>query len=152
MIRQFSLVLLALSLVACGGNSATSSMDDLTLREVVLPRGQKIKAEVMIKQQDMMRGMMFRDSLPPDRGMLFIHGSPGSYRYWMYQVRVPLDILWMNRLHQVVEISPNTPPCQEKSAQQCPNYGGAQPSIFVLELAGGMAEKYGIQIGSRIEF
>lgn len=150
--RQFSLVLLALTMVACGGSSSTSNPDDLTLREVTLPRGQKVRAEVMIKQEDMMRGMMFRDSIAPDRGMLFVHGSPGNYKYWMYQVRVPLDIIWINRLHQVVEISANTPPCKEKSASTCPNFGGNQPAMFVLELAGGMAQKYGVQIGSRIEF
>jgi len=106
----------------------------------------------MVKQQDMMRGMMFREALPPDRAMLFVHGSPGNYKYWTYQVKVPLDIVWINRLHQVVEISANTPPCTEKSASNCPNYGGTQPAMFVLELAAGMAQKYGIQVGNRIEF
>ena len=150
--RQISLILLALTLVACGGSSGTTDVEDLTLREVTLPGGQKIHAEVMIKQEDMMRGMMFRDSVAPDHGMLFIHGSPGNYKYWMYQVRIPLDIIWMNRLHEVVEISANTPPCKEKNASNCPNFGGNQPAMFVLELGGGMAQKYGIQVGNRIEF
>jgi len=152
MLRQFSLILFALTLVACSDNPGTSNVEDLTLREVKFLNGQTVKVEVMSKEQDMMRGMMFRDSLPANRGMLFIHGSPGKYRYWMYQVRVPLDILWMDRQHQVVEISANTPPCQEKSAQQCPNYGGSAPAMFVLELASGVAQKNNIKIGDRIEF
>jgi uncharacterized membrane protein (UPF0127 family) len=152
MLRQLSLLLFALTLVSCGPSGGTNNIEDLTLRDVVFPSGQKVKAEVMARDQDMMRGMMFRDSIAPDRGMLFIHTQPGLYRYWMYQVRIPLDIIWMDRAHQIVEISANTPPCQEKSAQQCPNFGGSQPAMFVLELGGGMAQKYGLKVGDRIEF
>ena len=98
-----------------------------------------------------MRGMMFRDSLAPDRGMLFVHPSPGAYVYWMYQVRIPLDIIWMASDHRIVEISADTPPCRTK-ASECPQYGGHQRSQFVLELAGGMASKYGLKLGDTISF
>jgi uncharacterized membrane protein (UPF0127 family) len=118
---------------------------------VTLPRGQQIRAEVSTNPTDMARGMMFRDSLAPDRGMLFMHPSPGLYSYWMYQVRIPLDIIWLDTSRRIVEISANTPPCRTK-ASQCPSYGGQQKSLFVLELAGGMADKYGLRLGDFISF
>ena len=69
-----------------------------------------------------------------------------------YQVKIPLDIIWMNMRHQVVEISANTPPCPSKSAKLCPGYGGAEKSIFVLELAGGSVARYNIRVGDIIQF
>lgn len=150
MMRFSILAALALCLAACSGSS--DPVRDFSAREVTMPDGKTVKVEVMTNPVDMGRGMMFRDSLSPDRGMLFIHGSPGQYQYWMYQVKIPLDIIWMDSNRRVTEISPNTPPCTSQSARECPQYGGHYPSIYVLELAGGMAAKYNVQPGSILNF
>ena len=105
----------------------------------------------MIHPEDMARGMMFRDLLPPDRGMLFVHPAAGRYRYWMFQVSVPLDIIWLDARRRIVEISPDTPPCQAQ-ARDCPSYGGNADSQYVLELAGGMAARYGLKLGDVLGF
>src|SRR5512133_1838117 len=102
---------LALASICCGCGSDTGSLEDLQTRMVKLPNGREIRAEVMMKPLDMQRGMMYRDALPPDRGMLFIHSQPGLYAYWMYNVKIPLDIVWMDSNHRIVEISADTPPC-----------------------------------------
>ncbi len=149
---SFHLTLATLALLALSScRSEPTVVDDLNTRTVILPGGQKIRVEVMTHPTDMMRGMMFRDSLAPDRGMLFVHGSPGNYPYWMYQVRIPLDIIWLDEKRRIVEISPDTPPCQKK-ASECPSYGGNQKALFVLELAGGMAAKYGLKLGDTLIF
>ncbi len=149
-LRLLPPILLGLGLTACRGGSS-AGLEDLTARTVTLPKGQKIRAEVMTAPEDMARGMMFRDSLAPGRGMLFIHAQPGTYSYWMYQVRIPLDIIWMNADHQIVEVSADTPPCQTK-ATDCPSYGGHRTAQYVLELGGGMAAKYGLKRGDQIDF
>jgi uncharacterized membrane protein (UPF0127 family) len=97
-----------------------------------------------------MRGMMFREKLDPDRGMLFLHKPAGNYTYWMYQVKIPLDIIWMDDQGTIVEIAANVPPCPHTAASQCPVYGGTKKSQVVLELAGGMAAKYGLEAGMRV--
>jgi hypothetical protein len=84
--------------------------------------------------------------------MLFIHDKPGTYGYWMYQVKIPLDIIWMDRTETIVEISANTPPCPSKSARECPTYGGTKSAQYVLELGGGMASKYGLKAGDTLRF
>ncbi len=117
-----------------------------------MPNGKTVIAEVMTNPTDISRGMMFRDSLEPDHGMLFIYGSPGRYQSWTYQVKIPLDIIWLDQKRRVVEISANTPPCGSTSARTCPNYGGRENSLYVLEIGGGLAAKYGVQVGSVIEF
>lgn len=143
------LCLLSALLAGCARKATT--VDEFNTRLLILPGGQKIRVEVMIHPTDMMRGMMFRDSLAPDRGMLFVHDTPGKYPYWMYQVRIPLDIIWLDQKRRIVEISPDTPPC-EKKASECPNYGGNHEALFVLELAGGMAARYGLRVGDRLTF
>ncbi len=67
------------------------------LRPVTLPDGGKIYAEMAIEHMEIVRGLMFRDSLPQDRGMLFLHNKMGRYPYWMFQVKFPLAIVWLNR-------------------------------------------------------
>ncbi len=141
---------LCFALGAC--SSSSDPVRDFSSRDVTLPDGKTIAAEVMTDPVDMNRGMMFRDSLAPDRGMLFIHGSPNRYSYWMYQVKIPLDIIWMDQNRRVAEISANTPPCTSKSARNCPNYGGHEVALYVLELGGGQAAKHGVQVGSYINF
>jgi uncharacterized membrane protein (UPF0127 family) len=147
--RLAALLLLALALAGCGPK--TDTLADFGSRLVTLPAGRQIRAEVLINPQDMARGMMFRDSLAPDRGMLFLHAEAGNYPYWMYQVRIPLDIIWMDSERRVVEIAANTPPCKTGPGQ-CPTYGGHFRAQYVLELAGGMAAKYGIKPGETLEF
>ncbi len=152
MVRSLVLagIVVVLCLTAC--SSSNDAIRDFSSREVSLPNGKTITVEVMTNPVDMSRGMMFRESLPPDRGMLFIHGSPGKYPYWMFQVRIPLDIIWMDQNRRVVEVSANAPPCKSASAKDCPNYGGHENALYVLELGGGQAAANGVQTGSVINF
>ncbi len=147
--RSASLLLLALMLAGCGPKR--DPMEDYGTRMVKLPGGREVRAEVMINPQDLARGMMFRDSLAPDRGMLFLHEQAGEYPYWMYQCRIPLDIIWMTSERRVVEIAADTPPCRTEPGQ-CLTYGGHYRAQYVLELAAGMAAKYGIKPGETLGF
>jgi uncharacterized membrane protein (UPF0127 family) len=106
----------------------------------------------MRQQVDQMRGMMFRDSLAKDRGMLFVHTSEMNVPYWMYQVRIPLDIIWMDHDRKIVEISANTPACTSNTSRDCPSYGGHEKARYVLELAGGGAGMYGLHVGDTLNF
>src|SRR4029079_11266235 len=107
-------------LCACGSKSDQI----VNTTEVTFPNGKTVIAETMLRDIDQMRGMMFRDSLAPDRGVLFVHPQEGNVSYWMYQVRIPLDIIWMDHDRKIVEISANTPACTSKSSRDCPSYGG----------------------------
>ncbi len=61
--------------------------------------------------------------LPHRRALLFVHQQPGYYRYWMPNVKVPLDIIFMDASRKIVEISANTPLCTTKP-EDCLTYGG----------------------------
>jgi uncharacterized membrane protein (UPF0127 family) len=135
-------------LTAC--SEPTTRPEDIGTRLITMPGGQKVRVEVKILPEDIMRGMMFREKLDQDRGMMFLHKPPGSYPKWMYQVKIPLDIIWMDDRGNIVEVVANVPPCLQASARQCPTYGGTKKAQVVLELAAGMAAKYGLETGMHV--
>lgn len=151
MLRLTAAALMLLCLLS-GCRSGDQALDEYNTTAVTLPDGTTIRAEVMTRREDMARGMMFRDSLPEDRGMLFIHGSPGKYPYYMFQTKVPLDIIWLDANKKVVEIVNDVPPCKSTKATECPNYGGTVDAVVVLELAAGQAARHGVRQGTTLIF
>jgi uncharacterized membrane protein (UPF0127 family) len=145
-----SLALLTVILLANCGDKPTSREDFFTT-DITLPDGQVIKTEFVFDTADALRGMQFRSSIAPDHGMLYAHRVAGKYGYWMYQTLIPLDMIWMDDRHNVVEIVENAPPCKT-AASQCPHYGGNQVAKYVLQLGAGMARKYGLKVGDTINW
>ena len=143
-------VLLGLLLSACSSGSDVAEEIGVTI--VTLPNGKRITAEAARNQIDLLRGLMFRESMPAERGMLFTHPDQAIYHDWMYQTKMPLDIIWMDQDHRIVEMSLKTPPCTSKSARECPNYGGNFKSRFVLEVNAGEAEANHLAVGQELVF
>lgn len=140
----------AVCLAACGDRSST--MEEINSTDITFPDGTKIAAETMRQQIDLQRGLMFRDTLAPGRGMLFVYPSDAVHSHWMYQVKFPVDTIWMDHDQRIVEIVPNMPPCPSKVAHECPQFGGKIPSRFALEVAPGFAAKNSLQVGQRLSF
>ena len=148
--RFFPLLFAAvLLLLSCGPKATT--LEDFNTTDLTLPGGQIIKVETMLDTRDVMRGMMFRTSLAPDRGMLFVHKTAGQNTYWMYQTLIPLDIVWLDKDRRIVEIVPNAQPCKTE-ASKCLHYGGHEVAKYVLEISGGMAQKYNLKLGDLLQF
>ena len=124
---------------------------DLNSQVITLPGGGQIRAQVVMTQGEMESGMKFREALPQGRGMLFVHTKPAPYVYWMSNVKVPLDIIFMDSSRRIVEISADTPPCTKKPAE-CPVYGGHNSEQFVLELRAGEAQRLGLRRGHTLAF
>jgi len=141
---------LLLTLTGCGDQD-NAKPEDFNTVLVTLPNGTKIRAERVTHPRDMERGMKYRDSLPADRGMLFIHGSEGSYPYWMYEVKVPLDMIWLNSNRVIVQLVHKVPPCPGPK-EKCMSYGGAFPAQYVLELAAGEAARHHLKPGMILDF
>jgi uncharacterized membrane protein (UPF0127 family) len=138
---------------ACSSPSNDGSPSSgLGTMQVIYPDNTTIRAEVALNVLDQARGLMFREELPEDAGMLFVFLEEAERSFWMFRTKIPLDIIWMNANHEIVEISANTPPCPESSRDNCPNYGGNAPAQYVLEIAAGQAAAHGLKIGDRLRF
>jgi len=134
------------------GCRSQDSVDDIGLSFVTFPNGTKITVEAARTPPELIKGLMDRDSMPRNRGMLFTHPDENIYHYWMYRTKIPLDIIWMDGDHRIVEMSLDTPPCTEKSAGNCINYGGHVKSRFALEVNAGVASANKLQAGDVLRF
>lgn len=138
------------ALTGCGGG-ASDGLNALNSREVQLPDGKVVIAETAIRSEDLAKGLMYRESLAANRGMIFFHTTESLYPYWMKNCKIALDMIWMDRGRRIVEIAANVPPCPP-ATENCPSYGGHEKAIYVLELGSGQAAKHGLKKGQVIEF
>jgi uncharacterized protein len=91
------------------------------------------------------RGLMWRTSVPPGTGMLFIFPTAQEQKFWMRNTQIPLDMLFLDQRGLVVGIVAQAEPRTLDSRTV------GRPSLYVLEVAGGWAEKAGVRPGSRAE-
>jgi hypothetical protein len=137
------------ALTGCGGGS--EGLNALNSREVTLPDGAVILAETAVRPEELAKGLMYRESLAANRGMIFFHTTEGFNPYWMKNCKIALDMIWMDQGRRVVEIAANVPPCPPET-ENCPSYGGHEKAMYVLELGAGQAARHGLKKGQRIEF
>ena len=106
----------------------------------------RVRVELARTPEEQMRGLMFRRSLGPDAGMLFLFDRAEPRRFWMRNTYIPLDMIFLDAERVVVSIEENTVPLDETGR------GPDQPAQFVVEVAGGYARSHGISVGSRAQF
>lgn len=115
---------------------------------IVTPRGETIELEIARSDQQRARGLMFRESLPPSHGMLFVFAESDRHGFWMKNTFIPLDMLWIDGDGTIAEIQRDIPPCE---SEPCPTYAPESPGLYVLELAAGEADQLGLAEGDRLE-
>ena len=118
---------------------------------ITIPGGIIIHAELADTPQKRAEGLMYREHLGADRGMLFTFLQAQPWTFWMKNTKIPLDIIWMNEKRQIVHIEQNVPICT-RTDDSCPQYRPNDESLYVLELDGGRAESLKLQRGSKLQF
>lgn len=109
-------------------------------------KGEVFELEVPRTPEQLALGLMYRPALPANRGMLFPFEPPRVVQFWMKNVPVAIDMVFIHE-GEVVDIESNVPPCQ---VEICPVYGPSVPVDRVLELRAGRAEELGLEVGDRI--
>lgn len=150
MIRRsaISTVLFALLVLAvAAGRPAGSKVSgpDTEILEIATRNGvQVFSVEVVSKDEDRARGLMFRRELPERHGMLFDFDSEENVSMWMRNTYIPLDMIFIKGDGKILRIAENTQPLSERIIPS----GG--PVRAVLEIAGGTSKKLGIAPGDRV--
>ncbi|CUS35371.1 MAG: DUF192 domain-containing protein [Nitrospira sp.] len=154
--RQKLSVWLALSIVTAGGllvsdrEAARAAGSDLV--SIQTPSGITLKAEVADTPLKRSVGLMYRDHLKKDHGMLFFFGQPQAWNFWMKNTKIALDLIWIDGKKRVTHIERNVPICT-KSDDSCPQYRpNSDDAVYVLEIAGGTVDGYKIEKGSKLQF
>ena len=94
------------------------------------------------------KGLMFKEFLKDNEGMLFIYDSDGEYNFWMQNTLISLDIIWINAEREVIFIKHEALPCGEI----CNVIEPKTNARFVLEINGRLSETLGINIGDKFDF
>jgi uncharacterized membrane protein (UPF0127 family) len=136
---RLSLLLALAALLGCVACSASQPSVEL--------KGQKFTVEIADDPDEWALGLMFREAMPDDHGMLFIYPRETPLSYWMKNTRIPLDIMYFDADLALVSMSENTPPCRTRA---CPAYPSEGPAQYVLELNGGKAAELGVVPGDRL--
>lgn len=117
--------------------------------QVFLPNGETIIAELAVTPQERQRGLMFREKLEEDQGMLFVFVQEGLHSFWMKNMKIALDILWLDKDKRIVHIEKEVPAC---ITPDCPSYAPQIPALYVLELQCGSVDRLGINMYDRLDF
>ena len=140
---RLTALVFALSITAACATSATDG------RWVEL-KGRRFTVEVADDEAERARGLMFRDEMAADHGMVFVHDSEEPQAYWMKNTHIPLDILYFDSKRKLVSVSRRVPPCA--LGNQCPPFPSDGPALYVLELNAGLADELGVKRGDDIAF
>ncbi len=109
---------------------------------------ERFSVELADTQDKRALGLMFRDSMPDDHGMLFVFPGETRRSFWMKNTRIPLDIFYFDNNLALVSVAENTPPCR---TPECPTYPSDGPARYVLELNAGKAAELGAKPGDVLE-
>jgi hypothetical protein len=94
-------------------------------------------------------GLMYRDYLPEDAGMFFILDREARTSFWMKNMLISLDMIWINSDGKIVHITKNAQPCKD-DIEAC-TYQPDEPAKYVLEVNAGYTDKYDIKEGDYVE-
>lgn len=140
--RPAAVAAVLLSLVAAAPAQADGALEPLTLEAG--GKSHPFQVEVMRKDEDRARGLMFRRYMPADRGMLFDFKTEQPVSMWMKNTYLPLDMVFIARNGKIVSVAENTEPLSERIVPS----GGAV--LGVLELNAGTAARIGLKAGDRV--
>lgn len=105
-----------------------------------------VRVEIADTEARRQQGLMFRKTLLPDRGMLFMFEQSGHLSFWMRNTFIPLDMIFIDSNRRVLGVVENTTPLTDT---RCEVDGDSQ---YVLEVNAGFSRKYGVGPGTKIQW
>jgi uncharacterized membrane protein (UPF0127 family) len=115
----------------------------------IVPDGGRLQLELALTEKEKRAGLMFRDALAPDRGMIFPFDSDGIFSFHMKNTLIPLDIVWLDDSGRVTDVLPDAPPCR---STPCPMYKNTKKARAVLLVNAGYSRAHGVVPGALVKF
>jgi len=103
----------------------------------------RIEAEVAATQSDRMQGLMYRQQLAPNQGMLFVFPFAAGHCFWMKNTPLPLSIAFLDESGHIINIDEMAPQTEDN---HCPR----QPARYALEMNAGWFAAHGLKPGLQI--
>jgi uncharacterized membrane protein (UPF0127 family) len=115
----------------------------------VTPDGARLQLEVAVTDQQKRAGLMNREKLAPDAGMVFVFDRDGMPRFWMKSTLIPLDVIWVSASGEVVEVRAELQPC---TVDPCTQYAPQKPARAALLVNAGFSAAHGVKAGAMLRF
>jgi uncharacterized membrane protein (UPF0127 family) len=113
-------------------------------------QGEDIRLEIASSEAKKRQGLQGRDSLEPGQGMFFLYTDPPQIRsMWMPNMKIALDIVWLDEHLQIVHITTAAQPCP--TIQDCPHLSSVFRTQYAIEMSAGEAARLGLRRGQRLE-
>lgn len=142
MAKKSAIILAVFLLVFLSGCSKNSN-------EIYIDNGKKlvkINIEIADDNDERAMGLMFRERLDENSGMLFTFDDEENRTFWMKNTLIPLDMIFIDENLEIVDIK-NALPCK---FEPCALYKSVQPSKYVLEVNANFSASKGINIGDKM--
>jgi uncharacterized membrane protein (UPF0127 family) len=111
------------------------------------PKGEvAVSVEVVATEAKIERGLMYRQHMPPDDGMLFMLGVDKDWTFWMRNTLIPLDMIFIRKDLTIAGIVENAEPKTDTLRKV------GQPSLYVLEVNGGYTRAHGVVADAKVRF
>lgn len=102
--------------------------------------------EIAKSDYEIQTGLMYRDSMKDDQGMLFVFPEVRERSFYMKNTRIALDLIFFDHNKRIVSFQENAKPMDETSLPS------NTPAQFVLELNAGMAQKLLLDVGDKMDY
>ena len=106
-----------------------------------------VNVEVADTPQKQSQGLMYRENLKLDHGMLFIFDDESILSFWMKDTLIPLDMIFVDKTFRIINVVDNALPC---NIEPCPDYSSEKPAKYVIEVNAGFAKTNDIEAGDFI--
>ncbi len=105
-----------------------------------------VDVEVVATEAKIERGLMYRQHMPPDDGMLFLLGENKDWKFWMRNTLIPLDMIFIRADMTIAGIVQNAEPKTDTLREV------GQPSLYVLEVNAGWTASHGVKKDGKVQF
>jgi len=123
-----------------------SKEGELTLRKTNDSIFKTLDIEIAQTEYETQTGLMYRKSMEEHQAMLFIFKKEQPRSFYMKNTEFSLDIIYVSKEKKVLSIQKNTIPYDKNSLPS------VEPVLYVLEIKGGLSDKWGIENGDRISW
>ncbi len=154
MLRAVALAAAVFILAGCGGENEPAASpppppEAEAVATITTAKGEAVRVQVEVADNDAEAelGLMFRESLPDDAGMIFVFDEPRTRGFWMKNTLIPLSIAYFDGAGEIVRIL-DMQPCR---ADPCEKYEPGVPYRGALEVNLGAFRRWGVNAGDRIE-
>jgi hypothetical protein len=144
---QTSKIIILASLILFLGCNTSSKQASVQINNTIY----SVKSAISSTEQ--IQGLMYIEQMPEDEGMLFIFKEDAERSFWMKNMLIPLDIIYINSNNKIVSISRNAVPCTvtDKNQTKCPSYKSEKPAKYVLEINAGESLKQGFNVNDNVK-